>query len=97
MARADARPFISRVEWRYATTVPHAPHWYLVEAKARGPEFDAFHDLIEAEGRPGEYEGVRYRYLTVDGFDYWTSFSQFDRSRIINRRAAEAAPETRED
>ena len=70
---ADARPFIARVQLTFAKSVPHKPHEYAVEQKWGGADFDQFAALINKEGRPGQFEGARYRYLTVDGFDDWTS------------------------
>ena len=81
-----ARRVIARAGWRFAKSVPDKPHEYAVEAQNAGPEFDAFHALIEAEGYAEAFEGARYRYLRVDEYEYWTSFSWFGGGRMLNRR-----------
>ena len=75
MPEFDPRPFIERAKWTFARTVPDKPHEYAVEAKENDPDFRAFADLIAAEGYNARFEGIRYRYLRVGDFLYWSSRS----------------------
>jgi hypothetical protein len=84
----DPRAFIGGVEWRYAATMPDTPHEYVLESTAGGPEFVAFHELINREGRVKTFKGHPYRYVTVDDHVYWTTSSPYGAGRIINRRRA---------
>jgi hypothetical protein len=50
------------------------------------PDFRRFAELIEAEGYKAKFEGIRYTYLRVDNFLYWTSRSLWTPGQNINRR-----------
>jgi hypothetical protein len=88
----DPRPFIARAGWTFARSVADWEgwqHWYIVQAKyADDPEFQRFADLIAAEGYHARFEGIKYRYLRVDEFLYWTSRSLWTPGQNINRRPA---------
>jgi hypothetical protein len=81
MVRAQA--FIARVEpgFRFARSVPEAPHWYLVRSRLDPDlqaEFDWFRGLIREHGYPGTFWNVTWTYLNMpDGFKYWTSREWF--------------------
>jgi hypothetical protein len=86
----DPRAFIERATWTFSkTTADKADwkHWYCVEAKhADDPDFRRFAHLIESEGYVARFEGIRYRYVRVDDFLYWTSRSLFSPGQNLNRR-----------
>lgn len=89
---ARARAFIASQTWTFAKTVPETPHEYLMVFTCTDPEgYRWFAALITAEGHDEWWsvEGVqprRYRYLTVDGYDYWHVGHPGNRS--LNRRVA---------
>jgi hypothetical protein len=91
-AEFDPRPFIARAGWTFSKTTADKPnwqHWYIVQAKhADDPDFRRLAELIEAEGYDARFEGVKYRYLKVDDFLYWTSRSIWTPGQNINRRPA---------
>jgi hypothetical protein len=66
--------------------VPDKPHEYAVEAKENDPDFQRFADLIAAEGYDARFEGIRYRYLRVGDFLYWSSRSLWTPGQNLNRR-----------
>jgi hypothetical protein len=95
MSRApfDPREFIARAPWTLSKTTEHLPdwkHWYIVEAKFSGAdlrEFRRFVKLIADEGYDASFERIRYRYLRVDEFIYWTSRSAHWNPGVnVNRR-----------
>jgi hypothetical protein len=62
--------------------MPDAPHFYVVRQRATDrAEHQRFASWIKRTGQWGEYRGQRYRYVTVDGWRYWTL------GNIINRAA----------
>jgi hypothetical protein len=88
----DPRPFIARAGWKLSTTTANKPnwkHWYIVEAHfADNLDFRRFAQLIAAEGYDARFEGVKYRYLRVDAFIYWSSRSLWTPGQNLNRRPA---------
>lgn len=89
--RDRARRFIESQHWTFAKTVPETPHWYVMAHLTSDPdEFRWFMDLIASDGYDEEWSipGVRprtYRYLTIDGFDYWYVHSRVTKPSL-NRR-----------
>jgi chlorite dismutase len=90
----DPRRFIARAEWRLSKTTEDWPDWrhfYCVEGwYADDPEmaddFRRFVEFIEAEGYVAHFEKIKYRYLRVDEFVYWTSRSIYSPGQNLNRR-----------
>ena len=79
----DARAFIARTPWRFAKSVPQTPHEYVV--RSDDPDHRRFTNLIKREGWDQRWRYQTWRYLTIDGFDYWVS----GRGQLmINRRQA---------
>ena len=88
---ASLEEFVSRVGWRFASTMPEIPHEYTVAAKATAgvpPVPDAwyvwFTEQIAEHGYQAKFGGSTYTYLHVDGCKYW-SLSGRDGVTIINR------------
>ena len=74
------RAFVASQGWTYAKTVPESPHEYLMRQHCNDPEaYEAMVALIRREGDlrpwtiPGTDQVLRYRYLTVDNYDYWAT------------------------
>ena len=89
---ARARAFIAAVEprFRFARSVPEAPHWYLVRARLDPDlqeEFDWFADLIERVGYKGWFWHQEWTYVDVDGWKFWTSKEWYGEpgGRMLNR------------
>ncbi len=89
----DARAFVAQVTFTYASSVPEAPHEYLVRAKLepkRQPDFDAFVELIARDGSRARFQGASYVYLELgDGWRYWASRSLFQPGGNLNRARVE--------
>lgn len=69
------REWIARQTWTFAKTVPEQPHWYVVRAKLPPEEVDGWqemYDAIKTDGLKYRFTGRTYRYLTIDGWDYFT-------------------------
>jgi hypothetical protein len=76
----DARVYVAKVRWQFASTMPRIPHWYTLR-KWR-PELDddfvSFVLLIREIGEqrpwPDPPAPPRYHnhYLEIDGWKYWT-------------------------
>ena len=77
---SEARRYIASVRWQFARTMPQWPHEYTLR-KWRPDLDDAFVSFVMLIGR----EGVvlpwpppplrpiyHHRYLTIDGWKYWT-------------------------
>lgn len=84
----DARAFIARVRWTYASSVPEAPHAYLprdhVPIELR-EDFDGFCAAIKANGYRGRFGGTVFVYLEVDGLRYWESRNVYGPGSNLNR------------
>ena len=88
---ASLEEFVSRVGWRFASTMPEIPHEYTVAGKATvgvPPVPDAWYVWFVAQIREHGYQatfgGRTYTYLHVGGWKYW-SLSGCDGVTIINR------------
>jgi hypothetical protein len=87
---AFARAFLARVEFRYAVSVPEAPHFYLVRNQLAADlqsDFDRFVALVDRYGYLSMHAGQRWRYLNVDGGRYWASPNLFGPGLNLNRAA----------
>jgi hypothetical protein len=92
---ARARAFIAKAEsrFRFARSVPEAPHWYLVRSRLEPDlrnEFDWFRALIHELGYTGTFWDATWTYLDMpDGFKYWTSREWYGESEgaggMLNR------------
>jgi hypothetical protein len=87
----SAQDFISRVGWRFASTMPEIPHEYTVGGRETAgippvPEawYDWFVEQIREHGYEAKFAGRTYTYLDVDGHKYWALVSSDD-VLIINR------------
>lgn len=98
MTLDEARAFIAKARWVFASTVPAAPHWYTVRRDCAGlgldAEFVAFQALIEAHGYDrfdARWPWRTWRTLDLeDGFYYWLD----GKENLINRaRPTEPATE----
>ena len=77
---AWARAYIESQTWTYAKTVPEAQHWYLMQPRQDSPDrpgYEQMAAIIRRHGDirpwtiPGTDRVVRYRYLTLEDYDYW--------------------------
>lgn len=86
------RKFISEVEWRFAKTMPDAPHWYTV-LKWNPDKSEGFFSLAKAIFERGDKEtwvspsgtSHRRRYFHLDGNKYWSMDPSIDETDLINR------------
>ena len=94
----DATTYITRVRWRFATTLPEWPHEYTVKAwrPDATDEFVWFCRLIRSEGvvepwpPPPQAPVYRNHYLRVGDHQYWAMGPRGDRDppeemTVINR------------
>lgn len=97
----DARTYIAKVRWQFATTMPLWPHEYTVLKWQ--PEFEVdfreFVALIRTAGvvKPWPRDSSRPRYhhtyLEVGEWEYWTMGEPVGETELINR-ALLVQPET---
>ncbi len=89
----DARAYIAKVRWQFASTMPRWPHEYTVLQWRQDlePEFRAFVALIRRAGVikpwPRDSSSPRYHhtYLELDEWEYWTMGQPVDETTLINR------------
>ena len=87
----DPSQFIHSVEWRFAKTMAHYnPHWYVVQRDNRDELFDGFLRYLTDHGKLRSYKGYPYRSVSVDGWDYWTTWAS-SACYIINRKRSAVA------
>jgi hypothetical protein len=89
---AGVRAFIAASTWRFAKTMPDAPHEYTLRRNAASDAaFEAAVVFIREHGDERAWGGRAYTYLDVDGWSYWTMGAPLDETILINR--ARVAPE----
>jgi uncharacterized protein (DUF4415 family) len=77
---------LSRLEFRFAKTMPDIPHWYVTRTADNAGDYAALFDTIQKEGVWEKFGKRRYRYWRPgDGFKYWAMTTDVRYSRVINR------------
>ena len=77
---------LSRLEFKFAKTMPETPHWYVVRSPANEADYVALFHACQRDGVDEKFGGRRYRYwYPGDGFKYWTMTTDLARSQVINR------------
>lgn len=77
---------IGRLRFRFAETLAHIPHEYVVRAADNEADYNILLAAIKAHGVPGTFGGRRFRYLYPgDGWQYW----QIPPGPVINRARVE--------
>ena len=81
--------FITGHAWRFAKTMAHIPHSYVVKAKCRDAFEFEFRDAYPPARLPGEVRSRHPQYLDwpVNGVihQFWTMSAPLDITHIINR------------
>lgn len=89
----DARAYIAKVRWQFATTMPQWPHEYTVLQwrPDLATEFRALVALIRSDGIvkpwPRDSSSPRYhhRYLELGEWEYWTMDERIEDTVLVNR------------
>ena len=86
MTKEEVQRFLEGHEWTYAKTMPLTPHWYIVKGKSIDPDiFVEVVAFIQLNGVKEKFEGVRYKYLSLGEYKYWTMGFSPGKITIINR------------
>jgi hypothetical protein len=90
LTAGDIESFIHGHEWRFAKSMAHIPHAYVVKAKCRCPfEFQRFVIHIRKFGYRAKFGRTYYTYFDwmVDGtlYQFWTMGAPLEKTIIINR------------
>lgn len=83
----EIQDFIHTSQWRFAKTMPHWPHEYVVREWRPEEEqiFERLVKFIRELGYDDQFEGRTYRYMDLDGWKYWTMGAEVEETTIINR------------
>lgn len=95
MTLEEAKVFISEVEWRFARTMPHAPHSYIVRMKVSNDKFVAFTKLIREQGTRRKWGPYKHTYLEIDEFSYWTQGAPIASTFILNQARTDSTPQAK--
>jgi hypothetical protein len=84
------REIIARCQWKFAKTMPFAPHEYIVRDKCplTDEEFVYFVDMQRRFGVKERWGKYNNPYLYVDDYKYWTMGDTYDKTTVINRAKA---------
>ena len=84
------REMIARCEWKFAKTMPFAPHEYIVRDKCplTDEEFVYFVDMQRRFGVKERWGKYNNPYLYIDDYKYWTMGAPYDETTVINRAKA---------
>jgi hypothetical protein len=90
MAPEEIDDFIQSHHWRFARTMAHVPHSYVVKEKCRAPaEFERFVMHIRRHGYRQKFGRAYYSYFDwpIDGVihQFWTMGAPLATTIIINR------------
>jgi len=84
------REMIDRCEWKFAKTMPFAPHEYIVREKCplTNAEFVYFIDMQREYGVKERWGRYNNPYLYIDDYKYWTMGDPVEKTTVINRAKA---------
>lgn len=84
------REMIARCQWKFAKTMPFAPHEYIVRDKCplTDEEFVYFVDMQRRFGVKERWGKYNNPYLYIDDYKYWTMGASYDETTVINRAKA---------
>ena len=84
------REMIARCKWKFAKTMPFAPHEYIVRDKCplTDEEFVYFVDMQRRFGVKERWGKYNNPYLYIDDYKYWTMEAPYDETTVINRAKA---------
>ncbi len=84
------RDMIARCQWKFAKTMPFAPHEYIVRDKCplTDEEFVYFVDMQRRFGVKERWGKYNNPYLYIDDYKYWTMGAPYDETTVINRAKA---------
>ena len=84
------REMIARCQWKFARTMPFAPHEYIVRGKCplTDEEFVYFIDMQRHFGVKERWGKYNNPYLYIDDYKYWTMGDPYDVTTVINRAKA---------
>ena len=86
------RSMIARCEWKFAKTMPFAPHEYIVKEKCplTTDEFEYFVNMQREHGVKERWGKYNNPYLYIDDYKYWTMGAPLEETTVINRAKASA-------
>ena len=81
------REIIARCQWKFAKTMPFAPHEYIVRDKCplTDEEFVYFVDMKRRFGVKERWGKYNNPYLYIDDYKYWTMGAPYEETTVINR------------
>lgn len=84
------REMIARCEWKFAKTMPFAPHEYILRNKCplTDEEFVYFIDMQRRYGVKERWGKYNNPYLYIDDYKYWTMGASYEETTVINRTKA---------
>ena len=84
------REMIARCQWKFARTMPFAPHEYIVREKCplTDEEFVYFIDMQRCFGVKERWGKYNNPYLYIDDYKYWTMGDPYEETTVINRAKA---------
>ena len=86
------REMIARCQWKFAKTMPFAPHEYIVRDKCplADEDFLYFIDMQRRFGVKERWGKYNNPYLYIDDYKYWTMGAPLEETTVINRAKASA-------
>lgn len=86
MTKNVLRRIIAASSWAVAKTMPRIPHSYTLRRDAPSDEnFVAMVEVIRSHGYDERFFTRSYRYLDLDGWQYWTMGTDVESTTLINR------------
>ena len=84
------RSMIARCRWKFAKTMPFAPHEYIVKDRCplTDEEFEYFVEMQRQHGVKERWGKYNNPYLYIDDYKYWTMGDPLEVTTVINRARA---------
>ncbi len=90
MQQNEIHKFIYSVKWKFAKTMPKIPHEYIVidDYPQKAGEINSFIAEISKYGYAKSFYGKDYKYLEINGYQYWVIGNIINRTKIKENKYA---------
>jgi hypothetical protein len=98
MTLEEMQQYVASVAWIFAKTMATTPHEYTLRKKApdREAKFEAVVMFIREAGYRQKFGRTWYKYLDLDGYQYWTMGAAVEKTILINRALLDPAAKDRQ-
>jgi hypothetical protein len=89
MTEDEFAAFVAAAPWRFAATMPEAPHEYTLRRQHDPARFEQAVRFIREHGYQAQWGRATHLYYELDGRKYWTMGAPPEQTIVLNRANVE--------